>query len=76
MGMYDQYWTDNTFEMNEKISRFKDALKTSVAKEVSYKRIGSINDGGYILVDDINKDDHLISFGVEGNVDFEKEARE
>lgn len=76
MGPYDEYWSNNTYEMHERVDRFKAALKTSVAKNVTYDRIGSTYDGGYIWADDINKDDYILSFGVETNVDFEKAVSE
>ena len=73
MGNYAEYWAGNTFEMNERVNRFKAALKPAVTKGVTYTRIGSVLDGGYVLADDITDQDHVVSFGVEGNVDFEKE---
>jgi hypothetical protein len=41
--------------------------------DLKYKRFGSVNDGGYILADDLSSNDFLISFGIEANVDFEED---
>lgn len=76
MWSYEDYWSSNTFEMNKRVLRLKQALKTSVADDVRYTRIGSTNDGGYVLADDVQSVDHVVSFGVETNVDFEKELSE
>jgi hypothetical protein len=35
------------------------------------KRFGSKNDGGYVLINDLKKDDFLISMGVANDVNFE-----
>jgi hypothetical protein len=43
------------------------------AIDVEYIRLGSKNDGGYINVNDISKNDFSISFGISYNVDWEKD---
>lgn len=37
------------------------------------RRFGSINDGGYILLDELEDDDFLISFGIGNDVEFENQ---
>jgi len=66
----------NTFEMYERVLSIKNALKLKTPLDVKFTRLGSAHDGGYILVDDVNGADHVISLGVEGNVDFEKDIME
>lgn len=34
-------------------------------------RIGSVNDGGYVMVDNFEKTDYLISMGIGGDIEFE-----
>jgi hypothetical protein len=70
---YTEYWANNSFELNGRVSSIKDLLKTRTPKNTSFTRLGSVHDGGYIVADDITKDDFIVSFGVEGNVDFEAE---
>jgi len=72
MATYENYWLSNTFEINKQVIRLKQALKTSIVVDVDYVRVGSLNDGGYILANDIKSADHVVSFGVETNVEFEK----
>jgi len=55
------------------ISRIVNILPLSIAENVEYFRVGSKNDGGYLNVKDFSKNDFAISFGVEGNVDWEKD---
>jgi len=73
---FQAYWQYNTFEAFNRISNIKAALKTRTPKNTSFIRLGSEYDGGYVLADDVTKDDFLVSFGVEGNVDFEKAISE
>jgi len=61
------------FEKHERIFYLKKQLEIFEAADVEYSRFGSTNDGGYILVNDLVNDDYLLSMGVEGNVDFEKD---
>lgn len=61
------------FELAERVSNIKKALKLRKPIGVAFNRFGSEHDGGYILVDDISDQDHLISFGVDKNIDFEKD---
>lgn len=57
----------------DKIDKVKKMLKTKIAENVIYKRFGSEFDGGYILVNDINKNDFAISCGIDNNIDWEKD---
>lgn len=68
---YKEYWQNNTFDMSTRVNNFKKELKIKVA-DSTYIRLGSANDGGYILADDIAPTDYVVSFGVDVNVDFEK----
>lgn len=51
--------------------RIQDALQVKVPKNLTFSRIGSKHDGGYVVVDDFLPTDYLLSFGVADNVDFE-----
>ena len=49
-------------------------LKPSFLKKDELIRLGSIDDGGYVLpINDIKNSDVLISFGISDNWDFEKD---
>jgi hypothetical protein len=50
-----------------------DLLKPKPTPISRARRVGSNNDGGYVLIDDCKKTDFLISMGIADNVDFEKE---
>lgn len=69
---YSQYWQENTFWMAERISNVRNLLKLKIA-DTEYARFGSKADGGYILSADIKPGDLLVSYGVDRNIDFEKE---
>lgn len=56
--------------------RIKFALKTKAPVAKIFKRIGSYEDGGYVIVDDFSKNDFLISMGVANNIDFEKQLED
>jgi hypothetical protein len=62
------------FEMSERVTNIKKALKLSYPAETTFTRLGSVGDGGYVMADDINKNDYIISLGVDKNVDFEKDV--
>lgn len=51
----------------------KSYFKKYYAPGLRYKRFGSQKDGGYIMADDISDKDFGISFGIENNVDWEKD---
>jgi hypothetical protein len=70
---YQEYWENNTFYLNQKVLNIKDLLKLRTPKNTSFKRLGSLNDGGYVVADDITSKDYIVSFGVEGNIDFESD---
>ena len=38
------------------------------------RRFGSSNDGGYLMIDDLNHSDFLISMGVADDVNFERDV--
>jgi len=46
-------------------------LHPSNIEELTFKRYGSKNDGGYVIVSDLRFDDFLLSFGVGNDVNFE-----
>lgn len=69
---YTQYWQENTFWIAERSTNLRKLLKPKIA-ETKYARFGSKGDGGYILADDIKKNDTLVSYGVDINIDFEKD---
>jgi hypothetical protein len=70
---HQEYWANNSFELNNKITAVKELLKLRTPKNTTFKRLGSVHDGGYVVADDISSTDHVVSFGVEGNIDFEKD---
>ena len=53
--------------------RIKNALKTMRPVNVTPVRMGRDNDGGYIFINDIDKNDYVISMGVADDVSFEKD---
>jgi FkbM family methyltransferase len=55
------------------VERLKELLSVKIAPDVKYTRLGSYYDGGYVMSDDITKNDFCVSFGVEGNIDFEED---
>ena len=70
---HEEYWASNSFELNKRVSKVKELLKLRTPKSTTFKRLGSPHDGGYVIADDISSNDYVVSFGVEGNVDFEKD---
>ena len=68
-----EYWANNSFEINKRVSEVKKLLKLKTPKNTKFKRLGTLYDGGYVVADDISSTDYVVSFGVEGNVDFEKD---
>jgi hypothetical protein len=70
---HEEYWASNSFELNKKVSEVKELLKLRTPKNTTFKRLGSPHDGGYVVADDLSSEDYVVSFGVEGNVDFEKD---
>jgi hypothetical protein len=62
--------------MNERliaVNEILELLQPCFIQELEIKRIGSENDGGYVVVDDFKIDDFLISFGVGNDINFEAE---
>lgn len=54
--------------------QLKDCLKTELLpKDQNFVRLGKAYDGGYVLADDFTPDMHVYSFGIAGDVSFEKE---
>ena len=52
-------------------------FKPIYTQDSSLVRIGSLEDGGYILTKELVKNTkHLISFGISDNFDFEKHLKE
>lgn len=69
---YNVYWKENTFWLAERVANVRRLLKPKMAN-TEYARFGSKGDGGYILANDIKFGDTLISYGVDKNIDFEKD---
>jgi Tat protein secretion system quality control protein TatD with DNase activity len=63
-------------DLIEKINKYFDILSIKSVKELEFIRVGSSNDGGYLLVNDLNKNDFLISCGIGNNFDFEMQLSE
>lgn len=66
--------------MNEKEELVRKLFSISKTYGQAYKRIGSPNDGGYVMADDLNKDDFVISCGIgddvgwsTADIDFERQ---
>ena len=60
--------------MNESLARVSEVfslLKPLPTNLEQVQRIGSPNDGGYVLINDFTSDDFLISMGVADDVNFE-----
>lgn len=74
------YWKEKTIPensaVNKSVSRSSGSILFPIDQiiDVDYRRFGSIFDGGYIYVNDFNKNDFVISCGIENNVDFELEV--
>lgn len=61
------------FEVHTRIHRLIQNLgPISFSREGQMLRFGSDNDGGYSIIDDLNSEDVLISFGVGSDISFEK----
>lgn len=59
------------WELSERVARIRSLLALGTTRGVTYARFGSAGDGGYVLADDLQPTDWLISLGVDKNVDFE-----
>jgi hypothetical protein len=62
--------------MNEPLARINKILRLLQPLPTNLdlaQRFGSLNDGGYVLINDLKKSDFLISMGVADDVDFELE---
>lgn len=70
---WGEYWSSATFELNTRTNTIKELLKLELAQEVTYGRIGSPHDGGYIMAIDFKPDDYLVSLGIDTNVEFEQQ---
>jgi hypothetical protein len=57
----------------DNVKRLKSIFTKAAAVDVSYKRFGRDNDGGYIMVNDITKNDFGISFGIAGDVSWDQD---
>lgn len=53
-------------------NRIYRGLAVKSPKDKNFIRVGKDNDGGYVIVDDIKKDDFLISMGILDDVSFEQ----
>jgi hypothetical protein len=61
------------FEVHSRIHRLIQNLGSVPSSRVGQMiRFGSENDGGYSIIDDLNTEDVLISFGVGSDISFEK----
>ena len=57
----------------EQIDRLRELFPLCVSNNTSWRRFGSIEDGGYLLKDDITKSDICISLGIGDNYSFDLE---
>jgi hypothetical protein len=57
-------------------NRIKENLKLKTPKGKNFVRFGRDFDGGYVIIDDLSKDDFLVSMGVFDDVSFEKDTQE
>ena len=63
--------------MNEsllQVNRILELVQPNPLEFTSVKRIGSVNDGGYVVIDDFSQSDFLISMGVGDDINFELEV--
>jgi hypothetical protein len=51
-------------------------LQPVVISELALKRFGSVNDGGYVIVNDLDHHDYLVSFGIGNDMNFEAQVVE
>lgn len=58
------------------ILRFKELVRPKKLKNHNLKRYGSVNDGGYFLIEQDYTDGLLLSGGIESNNDFEYQLAE
>ena len=56
---------------SEQFERLISLITPTQSKPIGLSRVGSVNDGGYVLCDTNSKYSALISFGVGDNIDFE-----
>lgn len=59
-----------------RIETIRDFLILNLYKINLQKRIGSVFDGGYVIVDDINSNDYCIAIGIGDDSTFENEMAE
>ena len=57
-------------------NRIIENLKLKTPKGKNFIRFGRDFDGGYVIIDDLCKDDFLVSMGVFDDVSFEKDTQE
>ena len=57
----------------ERIDSLRQLFPLKLSKDVSWKRFGSVGDGGYLLSDDISESDICISLGIGDNYSFDLE---
>ena len=69
---YEEYWRENSFELATRVRKVRELLQLQTAPNTNYIRVGSAGDGGYLLANDIDNS-HVVSYGVDNNVDFELE---
>lgn len=67
-----QYIYENENIYSKRCQKIKSMLMPKKVLNTKFKNYGSYHDGGYILAEDININDGLISLGVESNVTFEE----
>lgn len=60
-------------KVKDNIKRLELILAKASLTSSSYKRFGRDHDGGYVLVNDISKDDFGISLGIAGDVSWDKD---
>ena len=60
----------------ERIDTLRDLFPMNVSHNISWKRFGSDDDGGYLLGNDISKTDICISLGIGNNYSFDSDIAE
>ena len=64
----------DSFELNRRVNEIRKALRLEVPIGITFERFGSKGDGGYVLADaGLTGTTHVYSFGVDKNIDFEKD---
>jgi hypothetical protein len=60
----------------EKLDKIRSYFELEIDDSLKLMRLGDMNDGGYVLVDDIHKTNVCLSFGIGSNYSFDLEIAE